>query len=223
MLASPANTALENVVPSGPPDFANLPANYTFPLGFVNFSVTGLTRGGSVTVTNFFHDDIDYDTVFAYGPTPDNTSPHWYEFLFDGGAGAKLDLSGFTLTFLDGDVGDSDLQANGVITTVLAAAHKIPPGPQLSLLSTQVGQTAVLDYLQDAQGNLTLVTNILPVVSSVLAWPASASGYALQYTDALSPTNLWQTAFDSPALLNNQNILTNTAANAARFYQLRKF
>ena len=105
----------------------------------MNFTVSGLTPGGSVTVTNFFHDTIAYDTVFAYGPTPVNPQPHWYQFLFDGAAGAKLDLDGFTLTFIDGGKGDHDLRANGAITTVLAPAYKIPPGPLLSLSIASVG------------------------------------------------------------------------------------
>ncbi|MBI3416657.1 MAG: hypothetical protein HY043_15300, partial [Verrucomicrobia bacterium] len=222
-LASPANTALENVVPSGPPDFTNLPTGYTFPLGFVNFSVTGLATGSSVTVTNFFHDDIDYDTVFAYGLTPDNPSPHWYEFIFDGGAGAQLELNGFTLTFIDGDVGDHDLKADGRITTTLAAAHKIPPGPQLSLLSTTLGTAPRLQFTTAPGGGFMLTTNQVPIVTSVLAWPTGASGYALQFTDNLSPTNFWQTDFTTPAVLNNQNVITNVTANTARFYRLRKF
>jgi len=233
-LASPAGTALENVVPSGPPDFAPIPSGYTFPLGFVSFSVTGLTPGGTVTVTNFFHDEIDFDIVFAYGPTPGIPQPHWYDLGFEG-AGAQLDLNGFTLTFLDGDAGDHDLQANGTITTILAAAHKIPPGPRLVLVSTQVGQASVLDVTQDAQGNLTLVTNVLPVVSSVLSWPASAANYALYYKDALTSSdtlpnpnsfsffNSWLPVSDPLVVVNGQNILTNTATSAARFFQLRPY
>jgi hypothetical protein len=49
---------------------------------------------------------LGYDTVFAYGPTPAQAQPHWYEFLFDGRTDATLGLNGFTLTVLDGDAGE---------------------------------------------------------------------------------------------------------------------
>ena len=222
-LASPTNTALENVEPTGPPDFANIPAGYTFPLGFVSFSVTGLTPGGTVTVTNFFHDEFDYDTVFAYGPTPDNAQPHWYEFLFDGAAGAKLDLDGFTLTFIDGGVGDHDLQANGAITTVLAAAHKIPPGPQLSLRSTVVGSGESIS-IDDTSATFQLTTNVVPVVSSVLSWPASATNYVLQFTDDLSPANVldFTSGFSPGILLANRVRFTGGREQSKRRDQHRR-
>lgn len=207
---------MENVSPSGPPDFGVIPAGYTFPPGFVNFSVTELTPGGSVTVTIFFHDDIDYDTVLAYGSTPDNKSPHWYEFHFDGSAGAKLDVKGFTLTFLDGNRGDHDLKADGQITTTLAAAYRIPPGPQLALLRTSIGFAPRLSFTPTPNGDFVLATNQVSLVTSVLAWPATGTNYFIEFTDALLPTNLWRTFFDTPALLNNQNVLTNTAADTTR-------
>lgn len=222
-LGSPIGTALENVSPSGPPDFANIPAGYSFPLGFVSFTITGLARGGSVVVTNFFHDDIDCDTVFAYGPTPDNPTPHWYEFLFDGDTGAQFDLNGFTLTLLDGDVGDHALQGDGEITTTLAAACKIPPAPQLRLLNTTVTAATRISFNPTPNGRFTIITNAVPIVTSVLAWPAGAIGYALQFTDNLSATNSWRTDFNPPAVRDNQNVLTNVAASTARYYRLRKF
>ncbi|MEO8429856.1 MAG: choice-of-anchor U domain-containing protein, partial [Verrucomicrobiota bacterium] len=222
-LASRAGTSFKEVSPSGPPDFANLPAGYTFPLGFVNFTVTGLTPGGSVVVTNFFHDEIDYDTVFAYGPTPDNTSPHWYEFQFNGSVGAKLDVKGFTLTFVDGGVGDHDLKADGQITTTLAAALRIPPGPPLTLLSTAAGSALRVSFNPTPSGDFVLATNEVPIVTSVLAWPASVTNYFLEFTDAVSPTNFWQPTFDTPTVLNDLNVQTNTVADTTRFYRLRRY
>jgi len=222
-LVSPANTALESVSPSGPPDFANLPAGYTFPLGFVNFTITGLAPGSSVIVTNLFHDAIDYDTVFAYGSTPDNRAPHWYEFLFNSSTGARLDVKGFTLTFSDGNRGDHDLTANGTVTTVLAPAYKSPPGPQVTLLNANARIRRIPRFTATADGGFELVTNEIAFVTSVLAWPASVTNYFLEFTGALSPANVWQPAFDSPATLNNQNVITNTATNTARYYRLRRY
>ena len=147
-------------------------------------------------------------------------------------AGAQLDLSGFTLTFIDGDVGDHDLNANGQITTTLAAAHKIPPGPLLSLAiaSVGIGQSIAIDPI-----TLQLTTNQVPVVTSVLSWPASATNSTLYFKDELSSSSTipstnflnfsrsWRPISESPAMVNGQNVLTNTTLGNARFYQLRPF
>ena len=121
-LAAPSGVVLNDVQPSGPPDFNNLPAGYTFPVGFISFTATGVTPGGSVTISEIFHDTFSLTTVFAYGPTPDNTQPHWYEFRFDGTTGAQIGNGAIALTFVDGSRGDHDLQRNGQVTTILAPA-----------------------------------------------------------------------------------------------------
>jgi len=52
---------------------------------------------------------------FNYGPTPEDNTPHWYEFDFDGETGAEFIDNVVILYFVDGKSGDSDLTANGVI------------------------------------------------------------------------------------------------------------
>ena len=51
-----------------------------------------------------------------YGPTPDNASPHWYEFKFDGQTGAEFSGNNVALHFVDGARGDADLTENGQIS-----------------------------------------------------------------------------------------------------------
>jgi hypothetical protein len=64
-------------------------------------------------------------------------------------------------------------------------------------------------------------TNQLPVVINTLAWPVSANGYHLQFTDALSPRSHWTTLPNPSIEINNRHIVTNTVGNqAARFYRL---
>lgn len=121
-LAAPNGTSLVNVQPGGSPEFDHMPFNYGFAAGFMTFTVAGVTPGGSVAIVNIFHDDFHPTTVFAYGPTPDNPQPHWYEFLYDGATGAQFGDGEMTLHFVDGGRGDHDLQANGQITTTLAPA-----------------------------------------------------------------------------------------------------
>lgn len=221
-LAGPNGVSLKDVVPGGPPEFTSVPSGYIFPVGCVSFSVTGLVPGGTVAVTNLFHHAFAYTTVFAYGPTPDNPQPHWYEFLFNGTTGGTLGTDQVVLTLRDGARGDHDLNTNGVITTVLAPAYLVPPGPLLQLLSTSVSLVEKLEVTQVSTNAPVLFTNHVSAVTSVLAWPASATNYFLEYTDALSPTNLWRPVFNPPALVGNQVVVTNTSVDLMRFYRLRQ-
>ncbi len=51
-----------------------------------------------------------------FGPTVDNTVPHWYEFRYDGATGAEIVGNTIILHYVDGGRGDADLDnANGVI------------------------------------------------------------------------------------------------------------
>jgi hypothetical protein len=56
----------------------------------------------------------------------------------------------------------------------------------------------------------------------ILSWPISATGYALETTTNLTATNSWTTVTNTPALVNQQNVVTNQVSGAARFYRLRK-
>ena len=47
-----------------------------------------------------------------YGPTPDNPTPHWYDFMYDGQSGAVIENNCITLHFVDGARGDDDLINN---------------------------------------------------------------------------------------------------------------
>lgn len=62
------------------------------------------------------------DSYYAYGPTPDNLTPHWYDFTFDGETGAEIGSDRITLHFVDGKRGDDDLVANNSITHTGAQA-----------------------------------------------------------------------------------------------------
>lgn len=238
-LAAPPGTVLENVTPSGPPDFTRLPEGDTFPIGFLSFGITNLPANGALVVTNLLHLDAAPDfpytatTFFNYGPTPENPQPHWYEFNFDGATGAELFADRILLHFRDGARGDDDLVANGQIITVGAPAYQVPPGPILQVLNTTVDWTTNAYYQPDTNGVLVLVTNAVPQVSCVLAWPASATNYMLEFTETLSPfevvfdnTNVislsiaWQPVPESPVVVNGQNIVTNAVISRSRFFRL---
>ena len=84
--------------------------SYTYPYGLMKFKLNGCD-----TVTISFPGDVSGMTYRKYGPTPDNATPHWYDFMYDGTTGAELNGNQATLHFVDGQRGDDDLTANGVI------------------------------------------------------------------------------------------------------------
>lgn len=100
--------------------FTSLPASLAgvnFSHGFIGFNVTGVAAGGAVSVSMILPPGEAPVTYYKYGLTPDNTAPHWYEFLYDGETGAEINGNVITLHFVDGKRGDTDLDAtNGVIS-----------------------------------------------------------------------------------------------------------
>ncbi len=100
------------------PDSENSPDSVEFSYGFFEFTVEGVEPGGATTVTLQFPAGASYDTYYKYGPTRDNTSNHWYEFKYDGQTGAEINGSQIILHFVDGQRGDDDLVANGVVTDI---------------------------------------------------------------------------------------------------------
>lgn len=97
------------------PSPSNAPAGVTFPAGFVSFQVTGVTAGGPARVQLALASGIAVNSYWQFGPEPDNVSPHWYDFAFNGTTGAVINGNLITLHFVDGQRGDHDLTANGVI------------------------------------------------------------------------------------------------------------
>jgi len=109
---------------------ADIPATARFDIGLLSYSII-LPTGDSVNVGFFLPADQSPDVFYKFGPTPDNTTPHWYDFSFDPttGIGARLLPNATTesptgvkvqnnfvlVTYVDGLKGDDDLTANGTI------------------------------------------------------------------------------------------------------------
>jgi len=94
---------------------AALPTNVSLPQGLISFQVTGLTAGSVFSATLILHSGSGPTAYWKYGPTPTDSTDHWYEFTYDGETGAVISGNQVTLHFVDGKRGDSDLLANGVI------------------------------------------------------------------------------------------------------------
>jgi Ca2+-binding RTX toxin-like protein len=114
-LASPASTSIVNPQLVSNPSPGDAP-RFAFPCGFVEFMVVGMGPGGATTVTLTLPQGTRPTTYYKFGPTLDNRSPHWYEFHFNGTTGAQIRGNVVTLYLVDGQRGDDDLTANGIIS-----------------------------------------------------------------------------------------------------------
>jgi cyclophilin family peptidyl-prolyl cis-trans isomerase len=107
-----------------PPDQSVLFNNGMFQLTMLgNMSTIGHTLtvydGAATRPTHYY----------AYGPTLDNHTPHWYDFAYDQvtGTGAEIMSDRIILHFVDGKRGDDDLDPNnGSITHTGAQAVLTP-------------------------------------------------------------------------------------------------
>ena len=105
------------------PSLEDMPENSALSHGLFTFTVTDVEPGGGVSLTFVLPEGARPDSYLKYGPTPDNAEDHWYEFVYDGLAGAEIEGNLITLHLVDGSEGDADLTADGTITD--------PGGPML--------------------------------------------------------------------------------------------
>ena len=106
------------------PSPGDAPSGVDFPIGFFEFTVQGITLGGSTAVTLFLPPGVTVSTYYKFGPTPSDSSD-WYEFLFDGTTGAEILADRVILHLVDGGRGDDDLAANGEIAEPGAPATSL--------------------------------------------------------------------------------------------------
>jgi len=114
-LASPQGTSLRNCEAAGDPSSGNAPAGVNFNYGLFGFTITGLGGGSATTVKLYLPPNAAPTTYYKFGPTPSDTTDHWYEFLYDGETGAEIDGNIVTLHFVDGKRGDDNSIEDGVI------------------------------------------------------------------------------------------------------------
>lgn len=56
----------------------------------------------------------------------------------------------------------------------------------------------------------------------VLSWPLSAAGFTLQCTTNLADSNTWTTLTNVPAIVNLQNVISNSITGGSEFYRLKQ-
>jgi hypothetical protein len=170
-VAAGSGTVLSQVANVPPPGMEGLPSGASLPIGLVHFQVqpgnpqplnamaqTRLSMVQSaaanpqhVQVQLFVPDGIQLGTFYQYGPTPDQTNDHWYAFAYDGTTGAIIQSNRIVLHYIDGQRGDHDLLANGIIQALggpivlaqirLKQVQKLAGGQIQFLIEATAGQT----------------------------------------------------------------------------------
>jgi hypothetical protein len=109
-------TGVTSGLPSPPPEGIDLPSGV---FGFLFECAIG--RAELV----FHGAPGQLGDVYRYGPTPDNPVPHWYNFDFDGTTGAEIAGNRVILHLVDGQRGDDDLVANGIVVVGQAGVSEL--------------------------------------------------------------------------------------------------
>ncbi|MEZ6086973.1 MAG: GEVED domain-containing protein [Pirellulaceae bacterium] len=115
-LATNNQEPIRNLTTNSASTFGPLPQSAVPSFGALGFDVAEVTNSTSVTL--LIDDDEPVESYFNYGATADNPEPHWYEFLFDGTTGAEIFADHIVVHYVDGQRGDHDLTADGVIQTL---------------------------------------------------------------------------------------------------------
>jgi Tol biopolymer transport system component len=98
------------LLPLDPPDPGLLPPGVVLPFGaFALEAWSAVEPGGDLIVELQFPEGVPFNAYYKYGGLPDDPTPRWYEFMFDGVTGAEIEAHRVRLHFRDGDRGDSDL------------------------------------------------------------------------------------------------------------------
>jgi MYXO-CTERM domain-containing protein len=113
------NTALTWLTSfTSPPD-----ESVHFNNGMFTLTLSGVMGANGRSVTLYDVAATRPTRYYAYGKTPDDPSPHWYDFTFDGETGAEIRNDRIILHFVDGKRGDDDLDStNGSVTHTGAQA-----------------------------------------------------------------------------------------------------
>jgi cyclophilin family peptidyl-prolyl cis-trans isomerase len=171
------------------PDASGLTTDRDFTNGYFSFDVLNVVPGDNV-VTLTLPAGTSPDQFFNFGPTPGDTSPHWYEFSFDGTTGAEINANVIKLHFVDGQRGDSDLALDGTIKAAVGGAARITGDGDGIADDIEDGAPNNGDGNRDgiadsAQGN---VTSLLDIRNSYVTVEADAVHVlrSLSFTDGNS-------------------------------------
>lgn len=135
---------LAGVAAVGNPSPATGPPGVGFPFGFLQFQVTGVSVAGWANL-DVFLPPAQLQSYWNYGPTPDNATPNWYEFVHYHPSlpGAEIWPKGnyvqVRLFLKDGAKGDHGLAADGIITGLGGPSGQLMAGMTVNPTSVSFG------------------------------------------------------------------------------------
>ncbi len=154
-LATAAPAYLANVAAVSNPSPGDTPAGVGFPFGFFAFTIRGVPAGGWANL-DMFLPPAQLTSYWKHGPTPDNATPHWYEFVHYHPAlpGAEIwPRSGYVqvrLFLQDGAKGDDIPTPDGMIVD--------QGGPSGQLVAGIAVEPTSLDFGLRALGSTTTLS-----------------------------------------------------------------
>lgn len=99
------------------------PGKVAFEQGFFRLGLRRLKAGAATAIDLQLPAGFVPNAWYAYGPTADRPTAHWYRFDYDGRTGAEyVGGNRMTVHFVDGLRGDGDLKRNGRISHTGAPA-----------------------------------------------------------------------------------------------------
>jgi hypothetical protein len=174
------------------------PPGFVFRHGLLDFQVIMADRGVGTTVNVHLGTPGVVDTYYKLGRLPqddpttdqDETQPHWHEFLYDGVTGAEFfDSAGqpvpphtrgvvarIALHFVDGQRGDLDIAANGIIAD--------PGGP------AEIQQAPAIErvVINDGHAQRSMVSSLTVHFDSLVAVESGA--FQLRLTGMKKPVDV---------------------------------
>lgn len=138
------------------------PSNIDFLGIFFSFEIVNIEIGGSTEARLILENPVDFDVYYKFGSTPNNPTPHWYEFNYKGETGAeRLPNGEIILHFVDDKRGDNDLTENGRIVDPGGPAVFRDQEPQDG--NSSGGGCSLSDNSNTAQSVFNLLIVFLPV------------------------------------------------------------
>jgi hypothetical protein len=125
IIESPGDTILSGCQATTNPSPGDAPSNINFDYGFFNFTISGLTSGGSTHLTITLPSGTTPVTYYKYGRTPSNQVDHWYEFKYNNEIGAEINGNIITLHFVDALRGDDKLMIDSMVVDLGGPGFKI--------------------------------------------------------------------------------------------------
>lgn len=124
-LIAPQDSFLKEVTSLTTQDIGEEILGVSFPVKLTHFIVKCPSAGRTQTVTMSLPRGVSVTGCLNYGPTTDNPESHYYSFMLADGLGAVIGSKSVTLYLKDGDWGDNDLSANGLIELVVGPTQMV--------------------------------------------------------------------------------------------------